>query len=47
MQHRYFKALHPDDFERVKESIVRSAQTMEQWQDRYRVNPAGRVDHLG
>jgi len=33
-----FKALHPDDFERVKESIVRSAQTMEQWQDRYRVN---------
>lgn len=37
-----FKAIHPDDFEKVSTSISESAENMTSWQDTYRVNlPSG------
>jgi diguanylate cyclase (GGDEF)-like protein/PAS domain S-box-containing protein len=32
-----FKVLHPDDLERIKDSIATSIERMETWQERYRV----------
>ncbi|MBP9219541.1 MAG: PAS domain S-box protein [Sterolibacterium sp.] len=39
-----FKVIHPDDLQRVSESIQASARTLSDWHDQYRVNlPDGRT----
>lgn len=39
-----FKAIHPDDLERVSSTINHSAETLKPWHDVYRVNrPSGKV----
>ncbi len=39
-----FKSIHPEDLNRVKESIMQSAETLKEWRDTYRVYaPSGKL----